>query len=218
MRRLIIILPAIVVLLIGALIAIAVLIPKSVYRTQIQTAAEASLGREVNLDGPISLSFFPRIAASVSDVTVANPDGFSRQNIVEAGQLRASVKWGPLLTGSVRVQEMALIEADVELERLEDGRSNWEFGDAETDTEVPSPAPEGGEIDAGFDQIRIVRSNLTYSDAVSETAFSITDFDLAAEASSLSEPLKLNSSGLFDDNAFNIALELSTPNALLSGE
>ncbi|MEO1406699.1 MAG: AsmA family protein, partial [Pseudomonadota bacterium] len=220
MRRLLILLPAVFLLAIIVAVAVALLTPKSVYRGQIQSAAESALGREVTLEGPIGLSFFPRIAASVSDVTVANPEGFDRDHMIEAGELRASVKWVPLLTGRVQVQELALVDADIALQRLEDGRTNWVFAnpDAVPETDPDVPAPEGGEINAGFDQARVVNTTLTFKDALSGEAFEIKDFNLEARAESFSSRLELKSSGLFDGDLFGINLDLTTPNALISGE
>ncbi|MEO0884112.1 MAG: AsmA family protein [Pseudomonadota bacterium] len=220
MRRLILIIPALFLLVIVAAVTIALITPESVYRNQIQTSAEAALGREVALDGPLGLSFFPRIAASVSDVSVANPEGFDGAHMIEAGELRASVKWGPLLTGRVQIQELALIDATIGLQRLADGSTNWEFAGtedvpAETDPDAPAPPQE---INAGFDQARIVNTTLTYSDAVSGDTIELSDFNLEAEASSLSSPLRLRSDGLFDGQPFDIQLVLETPNALLGGE
>ncbi|MEM9667731.1 MAG: AsmA family protein [Pseudomonadota bacterium] len=219
MRRLLIILPIIIIVAIAAILTIAFLTPKSVYREQIQTAAENALGRDVSLAGPISLSVFPRIAASVSDVTVANPEGFDGDHMIEAGQLRASVKWLPLMTGRVQVRELALIDANIGLQRLADGRTNWVFANPdavpETDPEEPgSPS----EVNAGFDQARIVNTTLTYSDAMTGDAYNLTELNVEARAQSFSSPLRLKSTGYLDGDLFGIDLDLDTPNALLTGE
>ena len=225
MRRFLLLIPALLLVVILAVVVIALLIPKSVYRDQIKTAAESALGREVTLDGPIGLSFFPRITASVEDVAIANPEGFEPAAMAEAGQLRASVKWGPLLTRRVEVHELALVDANINLQRLTDGRANWEFattetppGDAETDGEAEeTPPPASGEIDAGFDRARIVNTSLSYSDAVSGQSFTLTEFNAEGSVRALSEPLRLQADGLFDGDRFDLNLDLETPQNFLDG-
>ena len=59
MKRILIIVSAIVVILAIAVITLPFLIPSSVYKAQIEKAATTALGREVTLLGEAKLSYFP---------------------------------------------------------------------------------------------------------------------------------------------------------------
>ena len=112
MKHIALIAGGIFVLLIGAAMAVPFLIPKSVYRAQIERAAGEALQRKVTLEGEVRLSLFPRIAASVGGMKVANPEGFEGAYMIEAGELRGAVKWAPLLFGQrVEVHELAFVDA-----------------------------------------------------------------------------------------------------------
>ncbi|HAY08046.1 MAG TPA: AsmA family protein, partial [Hyphomonas sp.] len=126
MKRIALIAGGIFVVLVGAALTVPFLVPKSVYRAQIERAAGQALQRKVTLDGEVKLSLFPRIAASVGGMKVANPEGFDGPYMIEAGELRGAVKWAPLLFGQrVEVHELAFIDAAVSLQVREDGTTNW---------------------------------------------------------------------------------------------
>jgi AsmA protein len=130
MKHIALIAAGIFVLLIGAAMAVPFLIPKSVYRAQIERAAGEALQRKVTLEGEVRLSLFPRIAASVGGMKVANPEGFEGAYMIEAGELRGAVKWAPLLFGQrVEVHELAFVDASVSLQRKADGTTNWVLED-----------------------------------------------------------------------------------------
>jgi len=215
MKRIFLGLIAIIFLAITGGIAVAVLTPKEVYKEKIETAAADALGREIKLNGDVGLSFFPRIAASVENVTVANAEGFDDEYMIQAGALRAAVKWGPLFTRRVEVHEIAFIDADVRLATLADGRANWEF---ETGTQEPSDeTPQTGDLNAGVDRARLVNASLSYKDGVAGTSYALTDVNIEASIASLTEELKANGSGVFEGDAFNFDLALDSPQAIIDG-
>ena len=119
MKRTILILAGIFGLLLVAALTVPFFVPKAVYKAQIEKAATGALNRDVSLTGDVTVSVFPRISASVGGVTVANPEGFSAPNMIEAGELRGSVKWMPLLSRRVEVQELSFVDANVQLEKLD---------------------------------------------------------------------------------------------------
>lgn len=216
MRRLIIIVPIVLVLVLTALVVVAMLIPKSVYKAQAETAAEAALGRDISLAGDVGLGFFPRISARIEDVSVANPEGFDGEHMIRAGALRASVKWMPLLTGRVEVREVALIDADIRLQKLADGRANWEFASSEP-AEAPTPGDEGASLNAGIDQARVVNASVTYSDATTDQAYALTELNAEASVRDLALPLTASGNGKLDGERFAIDITLETPERLLGG-
>ncbi len=178
MKRTILILAGIFGLLLVAALTIPFFVPKSVYKTQIEKAATSALNREVLLTGDVSVSVFPRISASVGGVTVANPDGFSAPNMIEAGELRGSVKWMPLLSRRVEVQELAFVDANVQLEKLADGRTNWDFGTAET--EQPASTGDGASVNASIAKASLKNASLTYRDDEAGTEYVLKDLNLDA--------------------------------------
>ena len=215
MKRFIIGFIILLFVVIAGAIGVALLTPKDVYKQKIEEAATSALDRELKLNGDVGLSIFPRIAAEIEGVTLANPEGFSDPYMLQAGALKASVKWGPLFTGRVEVQEIAFIDADVKLEVLEDGRANWEFATGEAE---PAEEAEAGSIDAGIDRARLTNASLSYVDAVAGTSYALTDLNAQASIASLADELRADGSGVFDGDAFSFDLVLDSPQAILDGK
>ena len=216
MKRFLLIGAGLVLVLVAAAAIVPFLVPNEVYRNQIEKSATNALGREVKLSGEVGLSVFPRISASVGGVTIANPPAFSRENMVEAGQLRAVVRWAPLLSRRVEVAEIIFADADVALERLASGETNWELG-APSEEPAGEDGGGGGGFDAGIDRASLRNAALSYRDAVSGADYALREFNLSASLQALDEPLALQADGIFQDEPFEIDLMLETPEALTAG-
>jgi AsmA protein len=216
MKRIFLILAGVFGLLLVAALTVPFFVPKSVYKTQIEKAATGALNREVLLTGDVSVSVFPRISASVGGVTVANPEGFSAPNMIEAGELRGSVKWMPLLSRRVEVQELSFVDANVQLEKLADGRTNWTFGSGEAEQSTQSG--EGGGVNASIAKASLKNASLTYADREAGTEYALKDLNLDASMQGFDKPLKARADGIFQDQPFDIDLNVDTPELLQSGD
>ncbi|KCZ63968.1 hypothetical protein L53_05580 [Hyphomonas sp. L-53-1-40] len=212
MKRVLLIVSGIVALLIIAAFSVPFFIPKSVYKNQIENAATNALQRDVTLAGDVKISVFPRISASVEQVSVANPDGFATPNMIEAGALRGSVKWMPLLSRRVDVQEIAFVDADVFLQRKAGGNTNWEFASSE----AASPPSEGtnGSFDAGIESAILKNASLTFQDDQSGETYKLSELDLEASLRGMDQPLSATASGRFQEQAFTVDIWLDAPEAL----
>ncbi|MEZ6001160.1 AsmA family protein [Hyphomonas sp.] len=215
MKRIVLILAGIFGLLLVAALTVPFFVPKSVYKAQIEKAATSALNRDVLMTGDVSVSVFPRISASVGGVTVANPEGFTATNMIEAGELRGSVKWMPLLSRRVEVQELSFVDANVQLEKLADGRTNWDFGTSSTEAEAP--ADEGGGVSASIGKASLKNASLIYADRTIGTEYALKDLNLEASMQGFDKPLKANADGIFQDQSFDIDLTIDTPEQLQSG-
>jgi len=214
MKRVLLIISGIAILLIIAAVSVPFFIPKSVYKAQIERAATNALQREVTLAGDVNISVFPRISASVQQVTVANPEGFATPNMIEAGELRGSVKWMPLLSRRVDVQEIAFVDANVFLQRKADGSTNWEL--AAKDETTPTSEESGGGFEAGIQSAVLQNASLTFQDDKAGKTYQVSELDLQASLRGMDQPLSAEASGRFQDQAFAMDLWLDAPNALTS--
>ena len=209
---------SLVLLVLLAVAAIApFLIPGEVYRAQIERSATNALGRDVTLTGNAGLSLLPQLSARVEGVTVANPEGFSRPNMIEAGELRGVVKWAPLLSGRVEIAELVFADADVKLERLESGDVNWTFSAGDEAPPDPDGGSTGGGVQAGIDRASLQNARLVYTDAQAGLNYELADLDLTARMPALDRELVTRASGTFQGSEFDLDLDLNSIEALLSG-
>jgi uncharacterized protein involved in outer membrane biogenesis len=96
----------------------------------IEQEAEAALGREVTIAGPLEFDLnFTTPGITIADVTISNAKWGSRKEMAKVGEFGASVAFMPLLTGNIEISRVRLKGADLLLETNSDGEGNWEFGD-----------------------------------------------------------------------------------------
>lgn len=216
MKRIALIAGGIFVLLIGAALTVPFLVPKSVYRTQIEMAASQALQRKVSLDGDVRLSLFPRIAASVGGMKVSNPEGFDGPYMIEAGELRGAVKWGPLLFGQrVEVHELAFVDAAVSLQVKADGTTNWVLEKAPPREGAPS---SGGGFNGAVENVRLRNASLVYDDKQAGTRYELRELDLTAGMTALDAPLRFDADGNFQGQRFSIDAVLNSLESATGGK
>ncbi|MFN7163990.1 MAG: AsmA family protein [Hyphomonas sp.] len=216
MKRIALIAGGISVVLIGAVLTVPFLVPKSVYRAQIERAAGEALQRKVTLDGEVRLSLFPRIAASVGGMKVANPEGFDGPYMIEAGELRGAVKWAPLLFGQrVEVHELAFVDASVSLHKKADGQTNWVLEKAPP---TAGATGSGGGFNGAVEHVRLKNASLTFQDDEAGARYELRELDLTAAMTALDAPLKLDAKGFFQGQQFSIDANLDSLDAATTGK
>lgn len=213
-----------VVVLVIALAAAVLVVPGMIdwndYKAEIAAQAKAATGRELVIDGPISLALLPAPALVAEDVRLANLDGATAPEMVRLKSLQVRIALGPLLGGEFQVETLKLIEPVIELEVLADGRRNWVLGggggaDAESARAKPAAGAAGA---AGteaattgpavrVDSFVIVNGTLVYRDAAAGTVERIEELDASVRAASLSGPFE--SSGSLRLRGFPLVFEVA---------
>lgn len=141
-------------------------------KSRIAAEVRSLTGRELTIDGDMSLGMLPAPALAASSVRFENIPGGSEPAMIELEELRVRVALLPLLQGRVQFERIALVKPRILLEVLPDGRRNWDFtgaGAVSTD-ESTRPAGEGGLSSAlSFDSFAVEDGTLVYRDAESGT-------------------------------------------------
>jgi uncharacterized protein involved in outer membrane biogenesis len=116
-----------VALVIGALVLVVALMDWNWLRGPAQRLASSILQREVSLG---HLEVRPGLTSVVRlrDVRMANTDWSQVQPMATVREIEFSIRLGSMLMPPRVLPHVRLTDADVLLERLADGRSNWEFG------------------------------------------------------------------------------------------
>src|SRR3954447_11376209 len=121
-----------VVLVIAVLLVVPFLLPTDTYKGQIVERVKSATGRDLALNGPISLSILPTFGLTVSDVTFGNAPGASAKNMATFGKLQLQVQPIALLSGRLVVDSFVLVDPVIALEIDKQGRPNWQFATATT--------------------------------------------------------------------------------------
>jgi len=111
----------------GALFAVPRMVDWNAYRPDIALLVSGMTGRQLSIDGDVRLVLLPTPTLSASGVRLRNIEGASAPDMIKLKSLDVRVALAPLLKGRVVVESMVLVEPDILLERLPDGRPNWQF-------------------------------------------------------------------------------------------
>lgn len=142
---------------VGGLVLLMLVVPPFIsldgYKHLIEEQVRDLTGRDISLDGDISLRLLPRPGVVVEQVSLSNASGFGDEPMARVQRVRASVRWLPLITGSVQPTGVVVDGLDVGLVRNEQGASNWQDllamggeGEPEAQPGAPSFAMGGVEI------------------------------------------------------------------------
>ncbi|MGI9449780.1 MAG: AsmA family protein, partial [Geminicoccaceae bacterium] len=88
MKKLFLILGALVVLVVAAVIAAPFLIPTETIKSQLTAQVEAATGRKLTVDGDLDLSLIPNVGVKMSDVHFANAPGSDVADMVSLDELK----------------------------------------------------------------------------------------------------------------------------------
>lgn len=228
-----------IVLLVAAALIVPSLIDWNSYKSEISAEAQKATGRTLEIAGDLEIGILPTPHVRVSDVRFANAAGAAASHMATFKELRASVKLLPLLSGSVEIASVELVEPVLELEKLADGTGNWVFEPPTGAPEQPAsePASAGnGKTDPqalSLDLLRIEGGTVVYRDAVSGSVQRIENLTADLSAASLTGPFTIKGGlsvkgapvmidgrvGKFAENSavpFDINLGTATTNARIS--
>ena len=216
MKKLVFGLFGLIGLIIIAVFIVPFFIPKDVYRSQIETQAEAALGRDVTIGGDIGLSVFPALSAKIDGFEIANPEGFSDPLMIKAGSVRAIVKWLPLFSGRVEIGSFVLEDAVVSLEQLADGRTNWVFETAGESAPSDSEESDAAPLSGGIDALEFTNANVTYRDASTGQNLRIEALNLRGQMRDTASVLSLSGDGIVQGEALKFSLQLDSVDKALA--
>jgi uncharacterized protein involved in outer membrane biogenesis len=190
------------VLLVAAVLIGPGLVDWNQYKGDIQNQARNATGRELAINGDISITVLPAPALIANDVLLANVEGAASDNMIRLKHLEVRVAMVPLLAGRVEVERIKLVNPEIELEVLADGRKNWIFdtdGPGTASQAIPgAPSDEGkggaaDEISAPaivLNNFTIENGTLIYRDRPSGTTERIDKINANIAAASLNGPFE----------------------------
>ena len=169
-----------VVLFVVAAIAVYLFFDPNDFREEIANSVKNQTGRELVIEGDISLQLFPWLAVEVGKASLGNAPGFGDEPMASFDRASFSVR---LLPAILR-QEIVVGAADIEALRLnlvvnKHGTSNWsDLAAGESGDEPAEAAADaaGGGIDVN--SISIIDAMIRYTDEDAGTSMTLDDVNL----------------------------------------
>ncbi|MFN0300734.1 MAG: AsmA family protein [Burkholderiales bacterium] len=173
----------VLVLIVAAIAIVSAMFDPNQYKPRIAQFVQDRYARTLAMDGPIALTFFPRLGVSISKVMLSEPR--SAQSFAKIGDVRVSVAVLPLLSRKVVVDRIELHDVDANLARNADGTTNFDdlLGPQKPPAaSTPTPAKDPGAaspppaIDVGG--VRISNLSIGWKDASAGTDLRLVDVNL----------------------------------------
>lgn len=179
----------------AAIATLPFLIPASTYGAVLKENLEAATGRTVTLSSDPKVKFFPRLGADIEGVEISNADGFSDPHFLKADQLSASVKWLPLLSRRIEVDQLTFSGADIRLEQKADGSNNWTFDTASEDEATTDAGTEGAAaFEASIPDARITNGRVVFTDRTNDVSYDLSDINVRASLRGMNAPATVQGS------------------------
>ncbi len=225
MKKALIIIAAIVVVLIVALIVAPFFIPVGTYKAKLIALVKESTGRDLRIDGPVSLSLFPTLAIEADDVSFANAPGASSKDMAKLAKLQLQLKVLPLLHKDIELQRLVLVDPVIALEVDKQGRPNWQLAEGQKPRQPapeakPSATPSGSPSLSGLrlDDVRLVNGRISYIDHRSGEKQELTDIGMTVSLPSFDGPFAADGAAVWRNEKMTLALSLANPRAFMDGK
>ncbi len=192
-RALLIIVASIVGVVVLASVALYLFFDPNDYREEIAAGVKDATGRDLTIEGDLSLSIFPWLAIEIGRTELGNAAGFSDEPFMRFEEASLSVRMLPLILSQETTVGTASIEGlVVNLEVAADGTTNWDdFLSIEEPVgyEIPESDVEPTEVE--MDNIEVRNANISYSDAQTGSKYSISNLVFDSDGIGAGEPFDL---------------------------
>lgn len=194
MKRAVIVVVSILVIAIVGIVAAPAFVNWNNYKTEISEQVHKFTGRDLTIAGDISVQVLPKPRLIAEQVALSSLDGAQSPDLVSLRSVEVAVALAPLITGQVRIETVRLIEPNIYLEVLADGRSTWDITPPADKSNSPEPqateqaTPQTASSSSPavvIDAFEIVDGNVSYSDPASGVSETVGDVDMQIAAASL---------------------------------
>jgi AsmA protein len=159
-------------------VALIVFFDPNDFRGEVSEAVKEATGRELVIEGDLSLSIFPWIAIDIGRTELGNAEGFADEPFLSFDNARLSVRLMPLLLQrQIAIDTASLDGFALNLAVAQNGVTNWD--DLASAGQPAAAAPAGGSgsspINLDVQNIVLSHANVVYSDLQSNSRYTISD-------------------------------------------
>ena len=189
--------------LIGLLVVVALAAPFFVdlndYKAEIAAKAKEATGRDLAIDGDISLSILPTPGVVIHGLRFGNAPGGSQPDMATLESATVKVALMPYLTLQRRceVEEIVLEKPTFVFEKLKDGSGNWQIAPQAAAPEAGvTPEPSAAPADGGSPMAVVIKSasieggTLIYRDLAAGTEQKVENLNIDLSLDSLTGPFQ----------------------------
>ncbi len=190
------------------------------FRDTISTQVKNTTGRDLTIEGDLSVSLFPWLAVEIGQTTLGNAEGFGDEPFVSFDSARLSVRVMPLLTQQeIAVGTAALDGFEANLAVRADGTTNWDdLAQAGQASDSATSETGGGDVMLDIANVSLNDARINYTDAQSGSRYSVTDLNLATGRIAPGETFDIDGGFAFAAEPGELAGTLAIAGSVTLGE
>ena len=112
------------------------------YRNELTAQANSITGRKIQIRGDIKISILPSLVLAIKDIHVANSPGATDSDLISINSLEVHLALAPLLTRSIQVKSLKLVDPVANIEFMDDSKSNIFFQPKTTKVDLTQTSSE----------------------------------------------------------------------------
>ena len=179
-----------VLLIVVALLLAPSFIDLNSFKPQITAEVKKATGRDLVIEGPVSLSLLPTPSVGVTGVRFFNMPGAKNPDMVVVKSVTVRPSILALLTGNVEVSEVVLDQPKIVLEINAEGKPNWEFTPSVEGAKPAAPKPTSPKP-LSLGALTFKDGTLIFSDSKSGLSVVAERANLTASVGSIDGPYSL---------------------------
>ena len=195
------------------------------FRDDISAQVKTATGRDLVIEGDLSLSVFPWIAVNIGRTQLGNAEGFGDEPFLSFEEARLSVRLAPLLfQQTVSIGTATLDSFSLNLQVAANGSNNWddlaETGEAAPPAEETADTADTGDMQTlDIAEIQLSDASISFRDAHAGTANTISGLSLATSGIAAGEPFDIDAEFDFSADPGGVSghLEFSSTMTLSEG-
>lgn len=196
-RILVLVFAAVVGLAVVAAVALFLFFDPNDFRDDISAQVKRATGRDLVIEGDLSLSVFPWIAVNIGRTQLGNAVGFGDEPFLTFEEARLSVKLAPLLfQQTVTIGTATLDSFSLNLLVAANGRNNWddlaEAGETMPAGETADEDDSGETRALDIAELRLSDASISIRDAQAGTHNTISGLALRTSSIAVNEPFDID--------------------------
>lgn len=176
------------IFVVGAGLYLAFFFDANRYKADLIAAVREATGRELQIDGDLSVALFPEPHARTDVVRLLNPEDFSESAFAEIDSASASVRLLPLFKRQIQIEEVVIDGLHLDFVKHRDGEHNWS-------NLMPVKNRDSSEGDNPFkvlvQRLRLCDAEISFRDESNGRKVSISEIELDTGRPGRSVPVQV---------------------------
>ncbi len=168
------------------------------YKGEIVSKAQEVLGRDLIIEGDIKFRILPRPYVKIKNIKLASAPNAREPIMASIKELEVILSISPLFVGKIEVAKVMLDQPEITLEKLQNGKGNWEFDFKKSKSSPLTPLSQASKSSGDKEKsspfyirtVKIQDATLNYDDGKKTTK--VKDINLTLEIEDLQGPINFD--------------------------